>query len=176
VVPAKKGGSVTLPAGRYRLASGAIESGKKTSMKFVRIYQGSSAEIEVKAGEATTLAIGAPYKLAVATGSQEGAGIIGGTSIRVFGRGGEEYAMFFDDPLQPDVEARTKSGKKLVKGDRMARAGVEDYEKNRSTRGVDLWFPVDYAFELPAGESFQVRLTQEKHPLLGGPFDSDWTP
>ena len=176
VVPAKKGGTVTLPAGIYRIASGAIESGKKTSMKFVRIYQGRSTEIEVKPGETTTLAIGAPYKLAVGTATQEGAGIIGGTTIRVFGRAGEEYAMLFDDPLQPDVEVRTQSGKKLVKGDRMARAGVEDYEKNRSTRGVDLWFPVDYAFELPGGESFQVRLTQEKHPLLGGPFDSDWTP
>ncbi|HZL98745.1 MAG TPA: hypothetical protein VFD43_00705, partial [Planctomycetota bacterium] len=176
VVPAKKGGAVTLPAGSYLLASGRIESGKKTSMKQLRIYQGTSGPIEVVPGQTTTLALGAPYKLAVSTGSNEGLGVIVGTSLRIFGKAGEEYAMLFDDPLQPEVEARTKSGHKLVKGDRMARAGVEEWQKNENKKDNALWFPVNYEFEVPEGEAFQVRLTQEKHPLLGGPFDSDWTP
>lgn len=176
VVPAKKGGTVKLPVGSYRIASGRIELGKKTSMKVARVYQGTSGAIEVKPGETTTLALGAPYKLLVKTGTQENVGLISGPSLRIFGRAGEEYAMLFDDPLQPQVEVRTKSGKKLVKGDSMARAGVEEYQNNPSGRGVDIWFPAIFGFELPAGESFQVRLTQKTHPLLGGPFDSDWTP
>jgi hypothetical protein len=176
VVPAKKGGTVKLPVGSYLLASGRIESGKKTSMKEARIYQGTSTAIEVKAGETTTLALGAPYKLKVKTATQEGAGIIVGASLRVFGRAGEEYAMLFDDPLQPDVEVHDKAGHKLVKGDTMVRADVEAWQKNENKKDNALWFPVNYTFELPAGSSFQVRLTQKTHPLLGGPFDSDWTP
>jgi hypothetical protein len=176
VVPAKKGGTVKLPVGSYTIAGGRIESGKKTSMKLVRIYQGTSGPIEIKAGETTTLALGAPYKLKVATSTEEGSGVIVGTSIRIFGRGGEEYALLFDDPLQPDVEVRGKGNRKIVKGERMARAGVEEWQRNETKKDNALWFPVNYVFELPAGESFQVRLTQEKQPLLGGPFDSDWTP
>ena len=176
VVPAKKGGTVKLPAGSYTIAGGRIESGKKTSQKLARIYQGTSGPIEVKAGETTTLALGAPYKLKVATRTEEGSGVIVGTSIRVFGRGGEEYALLFDDPLQPEVEVHGKGNRKIVKGDKMAKAGVEEWQANETKKDNALWFPKNYVFELPAGESFQVRLTQDKHPLLGGPFDSDWTP
>lgn len=176
VVPAKKGGTVKLPAGSYTIAGGRIESGKKTSTKMVRVYQGTSGPIEVKAGETTTLALGAPYKLKVATSTEEGAGVILGTSIRIFGRGGEEYALLFDDPLQPEVEVHGKGNRKIVKGDQMAKAGVEEWQANETKKDNALWFPKNYVFELPAGESFQVRLTQEKQPLLGGPFDSGWTP
>ena len=176
VVPAKKGGTVKVPAGSYTIAGGRIESGKKTSMKMARIYQGTSGPIDVKAGETTTLALGAPYKLKLATTTQEGSGVILGTSIRIFGRGGEEYALLFDDPLQPDVEVHGKANRKIVKGDKMAKAGVEEWQTNETKKDNALWFPKSYVFELPAGETFQVRLTQEKQPLLGGPFDSDWTP
>jgi hypothetical protein len=177
VVPAKKGGSVKLPAGSYTIASGRIESGKKTSMQQVRIYQGRSGSIEVKPGETTTLELGAPYTLRAKTGtSEDGLGFVQGTSLRIFGRAGEEYAMLFDDPLQPEVEVRGKGERKIVKGDAMQRANIEQWQNNTSGKDNVLWFPTDYAFEIESGEAFQVRLTQESHRLLGGPFDSDWTP
>jgi hypothetical protein len=175
VVPAKKGGSVKVPVGSWQIAAGRIEKGAKNSMQQVRIYQGKSEEFEVKAGETATLALGAPYRIHPLAETKDKQLVVDGRSLRVYGRGGEEYAMFFDDPLQPDIEVRTAEGKKVGKPDRMKRTTISEWEANRGDDNLQ-WFPLDYAIDNPKGENLQVHLTQKTHSLLGGPFDSDWTP
>jgi hypothetical protein len=181
VVPPKKGGLVKVPAGTWAITFGRLEKGAKTSMQQVRIYQGQSTAIEVKPGETTPLPLGGPYRIRVYTKPLEGAKpddktvVVDGRSIRVYGRAGEEYAMFFDEALQPDVEVRTAEGKKHGKAERMRRVGISEWQDNKGDDNMQ-WFPLDYPIENPKGEKLQVRLTQKAHPMLGGPFDSDWKP
>ena len=116
-----------------------------------------------------TLALGAPYKLKVGTSTEEGSGVIVGTSIRVFGRAGEEYALLFDDPLQPEVEVRGKGNRKIVKGDKMAKAGVEEWQANETKKDNALWFPKNYVFELPAGFSERLHKRIDEELDAGAP-------
>jgi hypothetical protein len=175
VVPAKKGGSVTVPVGTYVLAGGRIESGKKTSMKHARIYKGTSAPFEVKAGETHVLSLGAPYTIDAETRVERGRTIVVGRSLRVFGRGGEEYAMLFDDALQPEVEARTAGGKKVQKPERMRKPDISAWQENKGPDNI-LWFPLDMEIETPDGETLVLRLTEKSHVLLGGPLAGGGTP
>jgi hypothetical protein len=172
VVPAKKGGTVAVPAGTYVFAGGRIEQGKKTSMKQARMYQGRSEPFEVGPGQTHVLALGAPYTLEAETRTEDEQTILVGRSLRVFGRGGEEYAMLYDDALQPEVEAHTQSGKKVLKGERMRQADISAWQADASS----MWFPMDMPIEMPKGETLVLRLMQKSHVLLGGPFESPGTP
>jgi hypothetical protein len=175
VVPAKKGGVVKVPAGTWQLAFGRIEKGAKTSMQQARIYTGQSAPIEVKAGETTTLSLGGPFKLSASTKLDGKATVVEGTSLRIFGRAQEEYAMLFDDSLQPDVETRTADGKKFGKPAKMRRPDIAVWQEANAP-DVIVWFPHMLSIESGKPEKLQVRLTQKSQSLLGGPFDSDWIP
>ncbi|MHC5211737.1 MAG: hypothetical protein ACYTG2_13540 [Planctomycetota bacterium] len=172
VVPAKKGGSVTVPVGTYELAGGRIEKGKRTSMKLSRMYKGRSAAFEIKPGETHALELGAPYVIDAETRVEGETTVVVGKSLRVFGRGGEEYAMLFDDAMQPDVAATTASGKRVQKAERMKAADISAWQVDPTS----MWFPLDMAIETPTNEQIVVQLTQKSHVLLGGPFDSESTP
>ncbi len=176
ILPSKKGGEVVLPAGEYRLALGSLRTGKKTSTDLVRMYTGTSETFKVHAGVLTEVDLGAPYKITFKTRTEGKEKEIDTRTLRVFGRGGEEYAMFFDDPLQPDVSVQDSDGRSVVKEETMRRAGLEHWQNNNQDGGVDnvLWFPVKYSIEMPKGASYQFKLSQKKHALLGGPLESDW--
>ncbi len=174
VVPARKGGSVKVPAGKYELAWGRLESGHKTSLQQARMYTGHSEGFELAAGETHVLALGAPYKLAIATKQDGEEFVVEGTSLRIRGRGGEEWAALFDDALHPDVEARTADGKKFAKPQKMPTTGITEWQESSSPSV--LWFPLDLRLQNPHQEKLQVRLTARTQALLGGPFDSDWMP
>lgn len=174
VAPKRRGGVVEVPVGTYQFDSGRLAKGKKTSMKQVRMIRGHAGTFEVRQGETHVLELGAPYRLRTPTLRAEAEGMaVVGHEIRVWGRGGEEYRYFFDDVLQPTVEARTAEGKKLGKPERMRIAGVDDWQTGKS---YTIWFPLDLLIEVKGGAKVQVRMTQKSHPLLGGPFESDWTP
>jgi hypothetical protein len=171
VVPAKQGGSVTLPVGSYVLAGGRIESGKKTSMRQARMYRGRSAAFEVEPGTTHVLTLGAPYTIEHETKVEGEQTVVVGRSLRVFGRGGEEWAMLFDEALQPEVEGYSAAGKKVHKAEKMRKTDISAWQENKGPDNI-LWFPLDLALETPKGEGLVLRLTQKSHVLLGGPFDS----
>ena len=173
LIPQRKGRPVTLPVGKYQLASGRISQGKKTSMDQVRIYMGETKPFEVREGETTTVQLGAPYKLTFKTESHADGAMVDGRSLRIFGRSGEEYAMLFDIPLQPTLEVQDAAGRKVGKPRSMRKAAVSDWETD--VVGNILWFPLDELVEVPRGETYKMRLTQKVHNLLGGPLASDWT-
>lgn len=173
ITPERKGKPVTLPAGTYQIASGAITSGKKTSMNVIRIYQGTSAPFTVEPGKTTTLELGAPYTLRFDTYQDGEELVVDGRSLRVFGRGGEEYAMFYEDPPQPDVEVRDSKGRKVGKPTTMRRPDLSHWQLDE--KGNILWFPLDERIENPGQDAYEVQLSQKSHKLLGGPLTSDWT-
>jgi len=173
LIPPRKGKPVTLPVGKYQLASGRIAQGKKTSMNQVRIYVGDTKPFEVREGETTTVELGAPYKLTFKTESHADGALVDGRSLRIHGRGGEEYAMLFDVPLLPMLAVQDAAGHKVGKPRSMRKAAVSDWVAD--VVGNILWFPLDEVIEVPRGETYKVQLTQKAHSLLGGPFESDWT-
>jgi hypothetical protein len=172
VMPAKRGGVVELPVGTYQFDTGRIAKGKKTSMKQVRMIRGHAQPFEVKPGETYVLELGAPYKLRPLVSTEGKEVVVPGHGIRVYGRGGEEYRYFFDDTPQPTVEVRTVSGKKLGKPSTMKLADISAWQTGPA---YTVWFPLDVRVENKSGEPVEVRMTMKSHPLLGGPFESDWT-
>ncbi len=176
VVPAKRNGVVEVPVGTYQVCFGRLQQGKKTSMKIVRVYEGDAQPFAVTAGETHVLELGAPYRVTFnAPFHADDETVLDTRSMRVFGRGGEEYAMFYDTPLQPTVEVRTVAGKKLAKAQKTRTAGIEEWQNNTGQDNV-LWFPVEYRVENPRQEELQFRIEQGSHKILGGPFDSGWSP
>ncbi len=179
VVPAKKRGAVTVPAGTYEVVFGRLESGKKTDMKVARIYKGRSEPFTVEAGATYTLELGAPYDIDFDMFNEGEETVVDTRSIRTFGRGGEEYAMLFNEPLQAQLDVRTAAGKKIEKNKKLRAAGYEEWDlaqdESSGQRNV-LWFPVRHRVPNTKGEPLQARLHLKKHKLLGGPFDSGWQP
>jgi hypothetical protein len=172
IVPARKGRPVTLPVGTYQLAYGRISKGKKTNMDQARIYIGDSSPFEVKEGETTTIEMGAPYKLTFRTRDHVEGTELDARSLRIFGRGGEEYAMLYNEPLRPTLEVRDGADRKVGKPRELRQAGMSEWEIDELNNV--LWFPLDEVVQVPRGESYSLRLTQKAHGLLGGPFESDW--
>ena len=174
ILPARKGGKVTLPAGTYQICLGQMRKGKKMSMDAVRIYTGKSEPFMVHAGATTELDIGAPFDMTFTTRSDDRNRVLETSNIRVFGKAGLEYAMWFDEPLQPDVSVRDENGRSVVKGDTLQMAGIEHWQTDTTERQVALWFPVEYEIEEPKNRKYEFKLTQKKHAIIGGPLESDW--
>ena len=82
--------------------------------------------------------------------------------------------MIFDEALRPDVAMRTSEGRKAGKPVTMQQCSIGEWQVNTGQDNI-LWFPLDEVIAVPAGETWEFQLTQKKHPLLGGPFESDWT-
>jgi hypothetical protein len=172
VAPAKKGASVPVPTGTWQFVMGRIESGTKTGMAQVRMYRGHAPTFEVKAGETCTLALGAPYTLRMTPGmgeveSREGETRIRFDSLRVFGRGGEEYALLHNEPLQPEVEIIGPDGKKMGKPVKTMRGDVSLWQEMGEK---SLYYPAPLMVSELKGSGYTFRLSQKSHPLLGGPF------
>jgi hypothetical protein len=173
ILPARRGKGVTLPVGTYQICLGRITKGNKTNQDQVRIYAGSAEPFKVEEGKTTKLEFGAPYSLTFRQEVDGDERLLDTRSIRVFGRGGLEYGMFFDDPLQPTVEVRTPEGKKEGKPSKLRKVGVGEWEVNTGADNI-LWFPYEYRVDAPGGKEFEMRLSQKSHALLGGPLESDW--
>jgi hypothetical protein len=173
VMPVKRGGVVEVPVGTYQFDTGRLAKGKKTSMKQARMVRGHAQPFEVKEGETHVLELGAPYTLRPRSRPEGKEVVVEGHGIRVYGRGGEEYRYFFDEVLQPNVEVRTVSGKKLGKPRKMRVADISAWE---SGPAYTIWYPLDLRVENKSGEPVEVRMTMKSHPLLGGPLASEWTP
>lgn len=99
-------GPLTVPVGRYRIAGGLASKGKETA----RILGGTMKVIEVTAGSTATLAWGSPIT-AEFTYSLAGNKLTVPTTVRYFGKAGEEYADWLPDNKSPKFLVY-ESGKK----------------------------------------------------------------
>lgn len=173
VVPPKKGASVPVPAGKWQVVMGRLEAGTKTGLQQVRIYRGRSQPFDVEPGKTVTLAMGAPYQVhfqppPADIRTEEGETTIRFNSLRIFGRGGEEYALLHDEPLQPEVEIVGTDGKKHGKPVKTMRPDLALWQ----TAGEGcLYFPAPLTLpELKDATRLTYRLSQKQHGLLGGPL------
>ncbi len=162
---------VVLPIGEYEIACGKIEEKKKRTAHQIRIYHGKAEYIKIFAGKETVLELGAPFKFTFETSYSGKKFIVKGKTVNVWGRRGELYTQFFDMVPQPVVSIRDKkTGKILVKKDKMRLAEREDFYKDRYCQ----WHPLDYEFEFKKGMTLEARLEAKSIKLLGGPVTSDW--
>lgn len=173
VVPERRGKGVAVPVGVWQVCLGRISKGSKTSQDQVRIYTGKTQPFKVEAGKTVTLEMGAPYTLDFRTRRSGDELLLDSRTLRVYGRAGEEYAMFFDDPLQPNLEVRDSDGKKVGKPSKMRRVGVGEWQTNTGADNI-LWFPLEQSVPVSPGQTLELRLEQKAHSLLGGPLQSDW--
>lgn len=173
IMSAKKKAPVELPVGTYQIISGVLTKGKKTSTDLARIYTGKSPTFEIKAGETTELELGAPFDLVFSHEQQGKERVLRASTIRVFGRFGEEYAMLFDVPLKPEVSVRRVGGSSMAKGEAMRWPGNDEYQTS-SNPWQTIHFPVDFRIDNPGRDAVEMMAEQDKHPLLGGPFKSAW--
>ena len=173
VVGPKLGKEVKVPAGKYKLVFGRLETGKKTSMDQVRIYSGKSAEFEIAEGETYELELGAPFDAQVTTRQDGDEFVVDMRTMRLFGTFGEEYACVFDEAFQPQVDVRGADGKMVEKGMKTRAADIEAWQKNTGRDNV-LWFPQELRVDNADKAKLQVRLSQKSHRLLGGPLESEW--
>src|SRR4029077_6825215 len=127
-----------------------------------RVYRGHAPTFEVKAGATVTLPFGAPYSLRLkpgpddVKGAEEGTPTLSFWSMRCFGRGGEEYAQLYDEPLQPEVEVLGADGKKVGKPHKTA---VVDVEAWQALGDKVLYFPPPLMMTLPKGGKYTFRLS-----------------
>jgi hypothetical protein len=165
------GKPVDVPVGRYEIAYGRIETGKGALTKQAWIFKGDSPAIEVKAGELTTVEMGAPYAFDFVTRDKGKTLLVEGKKVVVKDRTGAIVGRIYDDVPYPDVGARVKDGGALGKPVTMTRISSEAFNSDNTAA----WFPADLEIKKSEKQEVEVQLTLKKpHPLLGGPFASEW--
>jgi hypothetical protein len=165
------GKPVTVPVGRYEIAYGRIESGKGAQTKQAWIFKGDAQPIEVTAGETTTLEMGAPYTFDFEAKDQGKGLLIKGKNVLIKEKSGAIVGRIYDDVPLPEVTMRAKGGATIGKPATMAKASIEQRNEDNSAA----WFPSDLELKKAEKQEVEVQLNLKKpHPLLGGPFKSDW--
>jgi hypothetical protein len=161
-----------VPVGMYRVSYGIARKGSKTSQDSCLILGGKSTSFKVEKDKETVIELGEPFTFDFKTEPLGSGGLkVIGNTVIVYGKAGEMYCHFRDDPPIPDkVAMRVKGGSGVGKPQEMKRATIDDYNKN----GASVWSPLD--LELPAsdGQTYEVQITLSKHAMLGGPIKSEW--
>jgi hypothetical protein len=165
------GKPVTVPVGHYEIGYGELEQGKAGQIKQAWILRGASKQFDVVANQTVTLDMGAPYKIDFELDRKGGKSITVKGKMVVREKSGAIVARIYDEAVFPEVWTRNgttgngTAGKPMTKSD----------EKTRAADNAAIWFPGPYVIDLPAKDAkIQVALKLAKHPLLGGPFASDW--
>jgi hypothetical protein len=165
------GAPVNVPAGRYEIAYGRIESGKGAQMKQAWIFKGDSPEFEVKAGAATTLDMGGPYVVDFKTDMRDKSLVVVGKSLIVKDKTGAILGRIYDEIPYCDVAMRKKGGPPIGKPKTMSKISTEVFNEDN----VAAWFPADFSIDnVKTEDGVEVQLSLKKHALLGGPFTSEW--
>jgi len=163
---------VSVPVGWYRVSYGIIRKGKKAAEDWCQIMPGRTTAFEVKKDENFVVELGEPFTFDF-DAEQGGSGdvTIKGASVVVYGKAGELYTRFFDDPVIPEkVSMRVKGGGSAGKPQSMERATIEDYKRD----GLSIWQPLDLVMPGKSSHSYEIKMELKKHNLLGGPIKSDW--
>lgn len=165
------GAPVNLPAGRYEIAYGRIETGKGTQMKQAWLFKGDAPEFEVKAGETTTLDMGGPYVVDFKTDLRDKSLVVVGKSMIVREKTGAILGRIYDEIPYCEVSYRKKGGTPIGKPKAMSKITTEIFNTDSAAQ----WFPGDFAIEnVKTEDGVEVQLNLKKHALLGGPFTSEW--
>ena len=97
--------------------------------------------------------------------------IIKSETVRIFGRHGEEYGKLFDDPLAPVISVQNTDGKMIEKTIKSRRPNISDWERQGDRV---LYFPLRHEMVNITGDTWQAKMFQKSHKMLGGPLESDW--
>lgn len=161
-----------VPVGEYRVGYGVIRKGKGNNELSCAILPGKSVAFRVEKDEEVVVELGAPFRFDFEKEVLPNGDVkIVGKSVVVYGRSGELYHRFWDEPPIPDkVSMRVKGGGRAGKPQKMKRATFEDYRQD----GLSVWSPLDLVMPGKPGQVYEVKLELKKHPLLGGPIESDW--
>ena len=161
---------VSVPVGRYEVAVGKIEAGRKSNLQLLWLFKGESKAFDVKKGEVTTIECGGPYTCEFLTddGGQEFT--VKGESILVRDRLGMIVGRFAPDIFVPEVSVRVKGGGTLAKNEEMKLITSEQFNEKQDRA----WFPEDFVVKKSASAECEAKLYLKKHPLLGGPIESEW--
>ncbi len=164
------GKPVAVPAGRYEIAYGRIETGKAAQGKQAWIFKGDSPAFEVKEGETITLDLGGPYTVDFKSKDQGDVLTVEGKSLIVKEKTGAIVGRIYDEIPFFEVAARRKGAGPVGKPKAMAKISTETFNSDN----VAAWFPADFVIEKAKSVELEVQLTLKKHALLGGPFTSEW--
>ncbi len=102
---------VLVPVGEYKVVWGVIMAGKQMAM----INTGTMAPIVVTAGQTTKTNWGMPVRLEANCSMSGGKLVVGGSNLKAFGAGNEEYVNFSPRRLLPQVEVQDRTGKTIGK-------------------------------------------------------------
>lgn len=164
------GAPVTVPAGRYEIAYGRIETGKPGQTKQAWLFKGDSAAFDVKAGEATTLDMGGPYTVDFKTEQRDKSLVLLAKSLIVKEKFGAIVGRIYDEIPYFDVAVRKHGGGAIGKPKAMSKISTEVFNNDN----VAAWYPADFVLENTNGEETEIQLSLKKHNLLGGPIASEW--
>jgi hypothetical protein len=115
--------------------------------------------------------MGAPYKFDVETKDDGKALVVKGRSTLIRDKTGAIVGRIYDEVPLPEVSMRAKGGASLGKATAMKKPASEERDKDNSV----VWFPTDLELKKSDKQDVEVQLNLKKpHPLLGGPFTSDW--
>ncbi|MCC7171810.1 MAG: hypothetical protein IT459_15295 [Planctomycetes bacterium] len=163
---------ITVPVGLYRMAYGIIRQGTKMTQKSCLMLPGKFVSFKVEKGKEAVVELGEPFTFDFKTEPLGSGGLrVIGKSVLAYGKSGELYARFFDEPPTPDkVVMRVKGGSPVGKTTPMANAVFADYQKDEWSA----YQPLDLDLPAADGQTYEVQLSLKKHPLLGGPIKSEW--
>jgi hypothetical protein len=164
------GKPVNVPVGHYQISYGVIESGKGAQMKQAWIYRSESKQFDVVAKQTTTLDMGGPYKLEFELKNDAKQVTVKGKSLLVREKSGALVGRVSDEALYPEVWTRPGTTGNGTVGKAMGKVD----SKARDADFAAIWFPGNYVIDRAKDQKIQVQLKLAKHPLLGGPFTSDW--
>lgn len=157
----------------FRIVSGYISEGKGDRRDTIQITPGRSGTWEVQAGSLETIELGGAgqgFRLHATpeTRTEKGNQIVyvPGTSVKIYGAGGEEYSRSFFGRVLPEIW--------LSKG-KEERAQVR--EKMRApdrgqTNMETIFYPGDIEIKKPWKGDYQIKLIADYPPL--GKMESDW--
>ncbi len=165
------GKPVTVPVGHYQIEYGELEAGKGGQIKQAWIYRGAAKQFDVLPKQTTTLDMGGPYKIEFELERKGDKTVTVKSRYVLHEKSGAIVGRVYEEVVYPEVWTRNgttgngTAGKPMTKPD----------DKARNADGSAIWYPGHYVIDLPGKDAkIQVSLRLAKHPLLGGPFTSDW--
>ena len=165
------GKPVPVPVGRYEIAFGHIETGKGMQDQAGLDLQGRQQADRGESGRDGHAEMGAPYTLDIVTKDEGKTLLVKGKTMLVKEKTGAIVGRIFDEIPFPEVTMRAKGGSTLGRPASMTRISTEQFNKDNSSA----WFPADLELKKAEKQEVEVQFNLKKpHPLLGGPFTSEW--
>jgi hypothetical protein len=158
---------------QFKFYSGYFAEGSGEKRITITVSTGRSGMVDVQAGSLETISMGGTgkgfsleCKPETRVEKGEASIFIPGTSIQVFGSGGEEYSKLMYGPVIPEVQIR-----KGAEGKSSIREKMRPRDRSQLDVGTST-FPADFMIDKPWKGEFQVKLVADYAPL--GKMESEW--